>query len=249
MNFPTFGIWRRKKPDVIDHQYQLIDGFECSTEEFYQAIETDLSQRGVPGLQITREKFAEGGLLSARRDYLRMRRERLVFDVCSAPFGKAWFFSYRFAEIPATLMVWELLLALAAVAGIVFGYLQLFGALWGGIIIGVTLFGFGVLLRNSLALGLYGLDDLLLRVPVFGIAYETLLRKPTYYREDSRLMYVTLVRQIIEERVKEFAGAQGFTHTQFVKASPDIGERLAALMQQAKAGPSLQTGGPPNEFA
>jgi hypothetical protein len=234
MTWTTFGIWRRKRPEEIDHQFRLIDGFECSTEEFYQAIQDDLAQREVPGLQITRESFVEGGLLSARREYLRMRRERLVFDVCSAPFGKAWFFSYRFAEIHATVMVWELLLVLAALAGIVYGYVVLFGALWGGVIIGLTLLGIGLLLRNSLALGLYGLDDMLLRLPVFGVVYEELLRRPSYHRDDTRLMYVTLVRNIIEARVQEFAAAKGFTQTPFVNATPDIHHMLAQLLKQPR---------------
>ena len=138
MTFPTFGIWRRKKPDVLDYKIQLIDGMEGSTEEFYQGIEKELSQRGVPGLAITREEFAEGGVLSARRIYLRMRRERLVFDVCSAPFGKAWFYSYRFALIPVCLTVWELLLVLAAVALVVSAYVALFGVFWGGVIVGAS---------------------------------------------------------------------------------------------------------------
>lgn len=231
MPLPTFGIWKRKDPHVLEHKYRPFEGLECSTDEFYQAIENDLVQREVPGLQITRENFAEGGMLSSRREYLRMRRERLVFDVCSAPFGKTWFFTYRFSEICPTLMVWELLIALATVAAIVFGYVHLFGALWGGIIIGMTLLGIGILLRNSLALGLYGLDDMLLRLPVFGVVYEVFLRKETYYREDSRLMYMTLVREIIESRVKEFAGAQGFEQVEFMDARPNINQRLAALLK------------------
>ncbi|MEI6534053.1 MAG: hypothetical protein WCN98_01845, partial [Verrucomicrobiaceae bacterium] len=72
MAFPTFGIWRRKNPDLIDYKTKLIDGMDSSPEEFYSAIESDLVQRQVPGLEITREEFAEGGLLSTKRIYLRM---------------------------------------------------------------------------------------------------------------------------------------------------------------------------------
>jgi hypothetical protein len=231
MPFPTLGIWRRKKPQEIDHQYQFVDGFEGSIREFYDAIESDLAARKVPGMQISREHFAEGGLFSATREYLRMRRERLVFDVCSAPFGRGWFYSYRFAEIPVTLMVWELLLALAVVGGLVQCYLALFGFLWGGIIVAATLYGIGWLLRNSVKLGYYGLDDFLIRLPVFGAVYEALFRPETYHRIDTRLMYVTLVRQIIEARVSEALAAQGFKQSQFQNASPDLHQKLAELLK------------------
>lgn len=237
MNLPTFGIWKRKNPEVIEYKQKWIDGMESSTDEFYNALESDLMQREVPGLEITREEFSEGGLLSSKRVYLRMRRERMVFDVCSAPFGKTWFFSYRFAFIPVSVMVWEILLVLAVLAAIVFGYVQLFGPLWGGVIIGVTLLGIGILLRNSLALGLYGLDDMLLRLPVFGIVYEVMLRKETYYREDSRTMFMNLVRGLIEARTDEFVSAQGFQQTPFVEARPDLHSRLVDLLKQPRPVP------------
>jgi hypothetical protein len=237
MTFPTFGIWRRKNPDVMDYKHLLIDGMEGSTEELYQDIEAELAQREVPGLAITREEFAEGGLLSAKRIYLRMRRERLVFDVCSSPFGKGWFYSYRFAEIPVCLMVWELLLVLAFLAVIVLGYITLFGVLWGSVIIGTSLLGLFLLLRHSLSLGFYGLDDFLIRIPVFGIVYEALLRKETYYREDTRAMYVTLVREVIEARIKKSTTEKGFEQRPFVDATPDIHHKLAELLKHPRPTP------------
>ena len=95
-----FGIWKSKKTEVLKHWYVLHLDFDTITSEFYQAIEYDLKARELTGLEISRIEYAEGGLLSAKREYLRMRRERLVFDVCAAPFGTSWFFSCRFAEIP-----------------------------------------------------------------------------------------------------------------------------------------------------
>lgn len=237
MTFPTFGIWRRKKPLVHDYKFQLVDGMEGSTEDLYRQVEEDLREREVPGLEITREEFAEGGLLSAKRVYLRLRRERLVFDVCSAPFGKGWFFSYRFAEIPVCLMVWELLLVLAFFCVIVLGYVLLFGMLWGSVIIGASLIGLVLLLRHSLSLGFFGLDDFLLRVPVFGIVYEALIRKETYYREDTRLMYMTLMREIIENRIKESTKEKGFEQKPFVDAAPDIHRHLAELLKHPRVTP------------
>ena len=95
--------FQHKKADVLSHWFTVLDGFSSSTEEFYVAVEKELAARKVPGLAMTRVEFAEGGVLSDRRVYLRMIRERLVFDVCAAPFGRAYFFSVRFAEIPAVI--------------------------------------------------------------------------------------------------------------------------------------------------
>ncbi len=82
------GLWKKRKPiDIRQPTYALIDGFQSSTEDFYRSIEDELSARKLPGLDISRIDLREGNAISVRRDYLRLRRERLTFDVCSAPFG------------------------------------------------------------------------------------------------------------------------------------------------------------------
>ena len=43
-----------------------------SGAEFYQMIEKELANRKVPGLDISRIDLSEGGLLSAKRDFLRL---------------------------------------------------------------------------------------------------------------------------------------------------------------------------------
>ena len=86
-----FGIGT-KKVEVMEHWYSLVPGFNTSTKDFYAAVEAELKACQVPGLDIACVDFAEGGVLSAKRQYLRMTRERLVFDICAAPFGTAYFF-------------------------------------------------------------------------------------------------------------------------------------------------------------
>lgn len=54
-------------------------------------------------------EFSEGGLLSVKRDYLRLMRERLVFDICAAAFGTGYFFSFRFIEFPPGVNLWHML--------------------------------------------------------------------------------------------------------------------------------------------
>lgn len=119
-----FGFSKSKPTaEFLDHWYALVPSFTTSSKEFYAAVENELQERQVPGLEIHHVDFAEGGVLSQKREYLRMTRERLVFDICAAPFGTSYFFSCRFAEIPATVKLWELcavLLGSLVITGMVF---------------------------------------------------------------------------------------------------------------------------------
>ena len=89
----SFGFWRRKKPTLLEEPKGVfLEDFRIASNDFYAAVEAELTARNIPDLTITRELFREGGLLSSKREYLRMRRERLVFDICAAPFGTSFFF-------------------------------------------------------------------------------------------------------------------------------------------------------------
>src|ERR1041385_643353 len=106
----------KKKADVFTHWYTLVPGFTTSAQDFYETIEEELKHRQVPSLKMSRIDFAEGGMLSDKRTYLRMIRERLVFDICAAPFGTSFFFSCRFAEIPAVFKLSQVLGLLGVLA-------------------------------------------------------------------------------------------------------------------------------------
>lgn len=231
MNLPTFGIWRRKRAELIKYWYVPIEKGSFSTSEFYGRIESDVRERKFPGLELTREEFSEGGALSPLRQYLRIRRERLAFDVCSAPFGESWFFSARQAQIPVSLMLWELLLILALIGALVLGYIHLFGLFVGGAVILFSLVGAFMLMRNALSLGLTDLDALLLRVPVVGTLYE-LVRKETYHRFDTRMMFLDQTETIVRRAVEDAMGARGIQQVEFKEAYPEAHPLLASLLRR-----------------
>lgn len=218
------GLFANKPADVITHWYALVPGFSAASKEFYEAIEKELAERQVPGLDISRVDFAEGGLLSQKREYLRMTRERLVFDICAAPFGTAYFFSCRFAEIPAVIKLWQLVfmlvLALAVAgmtiktAGLLLGSLLLFAAF--GLLI--------YMLRNIVAMGLHDLDSSLVKSPLAGPIYERWFRRETYYRHDTRLMYCDTVNVVVKAKLEETTGAKGIKLVRFNEYTPILGE-------------------------
>ncbi len=80
------------QPELISHWNQLIDGLEHSSDSFYKTFEAKLAERKMPGVKVDRTDFAEGGLFSARRTYLRIRRDELTYHICAAPFGEKYFF-------------------------------------------------------------------------------------------------------------------------------------------------------------
>ena len=158
-------------------------------------------------------------------------RKASTFDLCSAPFGTSWFFSYRFCEIPAPFPFWQFLIVIALTAVLAGGYVALFGALWGGVIIGMTALGFVLLLRNTLTLGFEDFDAWLLTVPIFGRVYEALFRKETFFRQDTRFMYVEMMERIIQAKIKEVTVSEGIEKVEFIEARPEMHPLLARLVQ------------------
>lgn len=233
------GFFRPKKAEVINHWYTLIPGFKSPTTDFYASIEAELKARQVPGLELSRVEFAEGGLLSDKREYLRMSRERLVFDVCSAVFGSAHFFSCRFAEIPSVIRLWQLALPFIGTAVFVGLFWKILGLIFGTLAI-VIVFAFGIyFLRNAVALGLHDVDAMLIKSPVVGPIYDRFFRKETYYREDTRLMYHDTVNEIVKAKVEEVTGAKGIKLIRFNEYDPVWAElykpRLVTLSEESAA--------------
>ncbi len=180
----AFGRKSKKgaNEEVIRHWYTPLDNFSYSTKTFYDCIEYELKSRKVPELKISRIELKEKGAMSDRRQYLRLKRERFVFDICAAPFGTSYFFSFRFVELPQQ----------GIVAKMILNFL-LSGATFAGTF----------LILGPLAAVPAGLVFLLLLAWAFGG------QKETYHREDTRLMYLSTVEtvtQIVVDRVTAATG-------------------------------------------
>jgi len=219
-----FNFSKPKQAEVLSHWYSLIPNFNTSTKDFYEAVEKELKDREVPGLEMSRVEFSEGGLLSSKREYLRMTRERLVFDVCAAPFGTAYFFSCRFAEIPSVIKLWQLAILLIAFLVTVYVAWRYEG-IWLGSLILIAVFALiFYTLRNAVSMGLRDLDSFLVKDPMFGPLYERFFRKETYYRQDTRLMYLDMVNAVVKAAVEETTGAEGIKLIRFNEYSPILSE-------------------------
>lgn len=208
-----FGLFKRKHPIVFEQWITPVLDFESNVSKFYEAVEDELKRWEVPELVTKRITYKDGGPLSPAREYLRLQRENLVFDICSAKFGRSWYFSSRAAVLPRNLRWWEVFVFLGATLWIGAAYWYIFGIVMGGIAMGMTLLMLLVMMISARSWN--GLDDVLLRLPVLGAFYEAWFRFESYYRDDARRVYVSMVDFFVREKVKEFAAAEGIDEVQF----------------------------------
>jgi hypothetical protein len=223
-----FGF-KPKNDEVLEHWISFADGFSLPPQEFYEAVEKQLAARKIPSMKMSRVEYAEGGLLSDKRIYLRMIRERLAFDMCAAPFGTSYFFSCRTVHSPPILRFWHLLvvyMALNIVSLLLFNYL---GVEFGAIAFVALLVAIFLTFRNAVVLGLTDLDNALIKIPAIGPIYERWFRKETYYREDTRLVYLKIVPEIIKSVAEEVTGAKGFKLVRQYERAPIFGELYKPL--------------------
>lgn len=232
-----FGIWKRRKPEVLKRDHWTFDNFECSPSEFYKSIEREFAARSIPGLSVEHIAYKEGGLLSANRDYLRIQRERLVFDICLAQFGVHWFISRRYSLIPFNLHAGHLLVLLFLLSAAALFYISLFDFTLGLSLFGATLLGLILLLRNVVTMGLHDLDSALLQVPVLGAIYESFFRKETYFREDTRSAYLVIVDAVLKAKIDELIEEKDAQLVSYVDETPperpSILSMIALLLKAA----------------
>ena len=102
-------------------------------------------------------------MLSDKRIYLRLFRERLALYTCAAPFGTGYFFSFRAIYVPALVRLWHILalfLFFGVFGGLLVKLLGLYICLsW---LLSRFLFAVAAVFRNATGAGVGDLDTVLL---------------------------------------------------------------------------------------
>jgi hypothetical protein len=86
--------------NIFSHWHRSFEGIQVTPSAFYDSIEAQINEREIPGIKIKRVNCSEGGAMSAKRIYLRVKRKDIMFDICGAPFGKGFFVSWWLGEKP-----------------------------------------------------------------------------------------------------------------------------------------------------
>lgn len=209
--------------NVLGHWSKLIENFQTSTLDYYAAIEAALAQRQIPGIKTSRVDFRESSVLSAKREYLRVSRKDLTFDICGAPFGTGFFFSSWLIEKPRprTFLYLALLLALFWVADFyhVLGitrllYILTYPLARRGLFPNLTGL-IRVLFLLPLLLWVLGwvfrhlFETRILATPRLGTAYRRLFHPLTYYHVDTMLMFRASTQAAMLEVIDGLTAARG----------------------------------------
>src|SRR3984885_15199518 len=200
-----------KQANVISHWDQLIENFQASSLEFYNSIEKALEGRAVPEIHWTRVEHKEGGLASAKRQYLRPQRGKYAFDICAAPFGTGFFVSSWFTEPPlpfAFIYTLAFLFGVMIAMDIAFGIGMAMGVVTKGYAFGMFLGGCAALLGvpaflwligNGIRQGTIRGESTVLAMPLVGWVYERIFAPSTFYAMDTALMFQKVVHQSVQE--------------------------------------------------
>ena len=96
----VLSCFRVSQPNsTIGHWHKGLDGVSYSTVKFYARLRELLESKSLPGvLPMHSVLHREGGLISPRRRYFRVKRKSILIDVCAAPFGKDYFVSWWMVE-------------------------------------------------------------------------------------------------------------------------------------------------------
>lgn len=182
---------------VISHWHQSVDGLSTSTLEYYASVEKALRDKEVPELRIERITVSEHGILSAKREYLRVRYARLCFDICGAPFGKDFFFSWWLVKPTSRFAALWGCATLIGLPFIVLAFMETMGLVRGLFLALVAIGIGGAILQQVFADGWSAMEDAILDMPIIGIIYEKFVKPVTYYSEDTRLMFEDTVHRVV----------------------------------------------------
>lgn len=227
-----FGFKSKKgehDDNILQHWISPIDGFNHPPLEFYEAVKRELAAKKIPQLDMSYVEFAEGGMFSEKRVYLRLMRERLTIDICAAPFGSLYFFSCRTLFVPPVIELWHLLVVAQIFSVIYLILLHFLGFNFAAVALVTLVAAIFQVFRNVLSMGLYQLDAILVKLAAIGPIYELWFRKETYYRHDTRMLYLNIVPQVVQKLAEEVTAAKGVKLTQQFQRAPILGELYKAL--------------------
>lgn len=197
----------RSKP--ISYWCTLFDNCEYSPQAFYALVQQNIERRQVPDLLVNCLLLHEGTMFSKRRLYHQMRRERIVVEICAAPFGSGFFISSRLFDRRKRAFYYDYFFAFLTLILLSMPVLQRYGPIVGTVVFGTVFTLIWSIMRLATDISFAWLDDKICSVPWFGPIYESWFHPDTYFRQDQQSMYREAVNRSVQEAVAELTTEKG----------------------------------------
>lgn len=88
-------IFKKSEKDFHSNWNTLLDNFSHSTEDFYELLKQELSNRGIKNLRIINKSLNQDSIGYVKRKYLLITWKDYDYYVCAASFGKGFFVSWH----------------------------------------------------------------------------------------------------------------------------------------------------------
>ena len=209
----------------ISYWCTLFDDCVYSPTDFYSSVEQGLQRRQVPDLLVDYVLYHDGTVFSKRRLYYQMRRERVVAEICAAPFGSGFFVSSRLFDRRRQAFYWDYLFAAAILAALTTPVSNQYGSIVAIVVLGTIVTTLWSLMRLAENVSFAWLDEKICNVPWFGPIYETVFHPNTYFRQDQHSMYREAVNRSVREAVAELTTEKGLkplTDNEFRPMLPEL---------------------------
>ncbi len=215
------------RTEILSHWCKLIENLQTSSLDFYAAIEQAIKRREVPDTTSSRVEYQEGGIFSAKREYLRVERKNLAFDICGAPFGTGFFVSsWLGKEAPkGGIFIFMGFLVSCLILIALFQYL--FGFFMGLILWIVAIPCLVLLLGHLINDGKIEGEEIVLATPVLGGLYNMIYHPMSYYKQDTIQMYQAAIHAAVTEVVDEITKAKGLHALTDMERKPVMKEFVA----------------------
>jgi hypothetical protein len=198
-----------RRGEIISHWHLLADDMRASALNYYSAIEEELKRREVPSVRTERVDWREGGITTAKREYLRVTRERLTFDLCAAPFGAGFFFSWWLAVQRSPYAAVLGYAGLVVLLGLAVAMIGNMGMMAGGFLFLVALAVVLTVVSQLAGDGNTLPEDAVQSMPAIGALYDKVFRPETYYSLDTTIMFQESVRRAVNTVISGERSAQG----------------------------------------
>lgn len=101
--FIVYRIIRGKDLHIQDWRF-YIAGLSYSSQTFYTQLEEKLKLYEIDGIRTGRKDIALGNLMLDKRIYMTITWREYRYDICAAPLGSSFFFSYWLVHNPTGIL-------------------------------------------------------------------------------------------------------------------------------------------------